>query len=241
MPKFLGRSFVLLSLLSCQTKKPSPKTVSKEIVAGRYLQLIDSSENADSNDFKYKIIQKLLNGDSNFFKQLNDNLDICYRQLAEERHTDSLLHTGRLSLLGCEEAYRFHWLGAYCDQQLMVTIGKQKDNIRLEFIEYESAPGDSAACTITRQSGKSIPVKAWNHLKTTIDFAYFWSLESNDEYTRVPGGANWKVTGYQINNDKIPGSQRIHSVYRHSPGIRAFSAIGFEMLQLSGEKTTCFY
>ncbi len=240
MPKFVGSSIVLLSLLSCQSRKPTGNYISKDSVVSKYLTLADSAETTDSNDLKYRILKSYLANDSSFFASLNHNLDIYQQEMEIEGRADSCLQAGKLAMQEYEEVYRFRWSGAFCYHHLMITIGKRKNDIQLNFLEYQSTPGLSSPCTVTRRSATSISEKEWLHLKATIDFAYFWSLESQETYTAMDG-SDWKVEGFLLEDHHPVKTGKFHSVYRHSPGVRAFSAIGFEMLKLSGQKTHCFY
>jgi len=232
MPKFLGSGFVLLSLFSCQAKKAPPGNYSKDSVVHKYLHLLDSSENADSNDLKYKILKNYLADDSGFFINLDRNLDIYKQEMDNEQRVDSCLDAARLSAKGFEEVYRFYWSGAFCYHRLMITVGKQPNGVLLDFVEYQYAPDNQFPCRVTRRMSKPVSGEAWDHLKNTIQFAYFWSMEPHEDNLSLDG-SDWKVEGFT--------AARFHSVYRHSPGVRAFSAIGFEMLKLSGQKTHCFY
>jgi len=239
MPKFVGSSFVVLSLLSCQSRKPASNAISKDSVVNKYLHLLDSSENADSNDLKYKILKNYMRDDSSFFNDLDRNLDIYKQEMENEQRADSCLSAGKLSAQDFEEVYRFYWSGAFCYHRLMITIGKRRKGVQLDFVEYRSSPQYGLPCTITRRAGKTLSEAAWQHLKATVGFAYFWSMEPHEDNTGTDG-SDWKVEGFLAGDPAAEGG-RFHSVYRHSPGIRAFSAIGFEMLQLSGQKTHCFY
>jgi len=208
-------------------------------VVNRYLHLLDSSENADSNDLKYKILKGYATNDSGFFAVLDRNLDIYTQEMETQRLSDSCLHAGRLSAQDFEEVYRFYWSGAFCRHRLMVTVGKHTNGIQLDFVEYQSASDYTIPCTVTRRGSKTLSEAAWQHLKTTIEFAYFWSMAPHEDNTGTDG-SDWKVEGFMAGDQRFT-SDRFHSVYRHSPGVRAFSAIGFEMLKLAGQKTHCFY
>ena len=232
MPKFVGSGFVLLSLFSCQAKKPASYGISKDSVVHKYLHLLDSSENADSNDLKYKILKSYLADDSPFFANLDRNLDIYKQEMENGQRADSCLDAVKLSAQGFEEVYRFYWSGAFCYHRLMITVGKQPNGVLLHFVEYQSSPDYQLPCVVTRRISRPVSGAAWKHLKNTIQFAYFWSMEPHEDNVSTDG-SDWKVEGFMTG--------RFHSVYRHSPGVRAFSAIGFEMLQLSGQKTHCFY
>ncbi|MBS1563705.1 MAG: hypothetical protein JST39_04915 [Bacteroidetes bacterium] len=239
MPKFVGSSFMLLSLFSCQGRKPVVQPNTKDSVVNKYLRLVDSSGDADTNDLKYKILKGYIHDDSSFFSNLDRNLDIYRRQREEEQQADSCVQAVQLSAQDFEEAYRFCWAGAFCRHRLMITIGRQRDGVLLRFVEYESSPDTGIPCLVTRRAQKLLPEAAWEHLVTTVDFAYFWSMEPQDDKVDTEGSA-WKLEGYQA-RDGAGGHPRSHCVYRQSPGVRAFSAIGFEMLKLSGQKTHCFY
>lgn len=238
MPKFVGSSFVVLSLLSCQGKKPAGHAFSKDSVVNKYLHLLDSSDNADSNELKYKMLKGYINDDSSFFTDLDRNLEVYKQEREAERLADSCLHIGRLSEQAYEEAYRFYWTGSFCYHKLAITVGKHKKGIRLDFIEYQSSADLSMPCIVTRHAGKTLSEAAWQHLKATIGFAYFWSMEPHEDDAGTDG-SDWKVEGFLAG--PLHESGHFHSVYRHSPGVRAFSAIGLEMVKLSGQATHCFY
>lgn len=230
---------MVLSLLSCQGRKPASHTISKDSVVNKYLQLMDASGNTDSNELKYQILKNYMRDDSSFFNNLDRNLDIYKQEMENEQLADSCLAAGKLSAQGFEEVYRFYWSGSFCYHRLMITIGRREKGVQLDFVEYQSSPHYSLPCTITRRARRAISEAAWQHLKATIGFAYFWSMEPHEDNTGTDG-SDWKVEGF-LASDTATESHRFHSVYRHSPGVRAFSAIGFEMLKLSGQKTHCFY
>ncbi|HEY4150874.1 MAG TPA: hypothetical protein VGM41_18175 [Chitinophagaceae bacterium] len=241
MPKFVGSSIVVLSLLSCQGRKPPVGSyVSKDSVLSKYLTLIDSIETPDSNDLKYKILKSYLADDSGFFENLNHNLDIYQQEMEMEERADSCLQADRSGLQEYEEVYRFRWTGAFCFHRLAITAGKRKNDIRLDFIEYQSSVDGSVPCTVTRRFTRTLSEKEWLHLKASVDFAYFWTMETQEHNTNVDG-SDWKIEGFVQEDPRLAKTGKYHGVYRHSPGLRAYSAIGYELLRLSGQKTHCFY
>jgi hypothetical protein len=131
-------AIVLLFLISCNTRKENTVTYQlRDSIIKKDFKFIDSSGEYDTTDINYKALKAYINNDTAFFKMLDAKITEATQEKAIEKFIDTCLNQPRLQDLNADEAYRFVYGAAFCNEEYNITVSKKGDSVNLHFVIYE--------------------------------------------------------------------------------------------------------
>lgn len=203
----------------------------------KYFQVIDSLPYIDSLDQDFKLLKAYHTGDTAFLRKNYDNVAglLKYRKEMLENHICE--EPAALNTLNYEEAYRFSYGAAFCDQSANLTIGKSGDSITVDLYLYEYND-DQTECKILTHTMQLADKSTWDILINGIEQSDFWGLKEDNGRHGVDGSV-LTVTGYERPIKAFEG--RYKKIYRWSAEAMTIGILFKKLLDLSGTKVDCFH
>src|SRR5689334_8189883 len=139
--------FIIILTFSCNNGKKNSMPSLKDSLLAQYFNLIDSIPGADTIDERYKMLKYVYYNDTNSLKgriSFFVNNFKSYQSGAFGRchgPYDSDLRT-------YQECYRFEFSAAFCNNWIVLSIGKKNDTMLLDYLLFELSNDERSCDTV---------------------------------------------------------------------------------------------
>lgn len=234
----ISRLLILIVLTSCQQSRPEKvQTELRDSLVTQYLQLLDSAKWADSMSLQHQLLVAYNRNDTSALQSAVQSLKDNIKKIAKYPSPVSCYTPPPITAFGFDEAYRFQYSAAFCDQSTIITIGNRNDSIYIAGYHYTHDYMTDSCVTV--DSLKNIlTIDQWTKLQTSMYRADIWGLkESNGIYGF--DGSSLSVIGYQKPINAFAG--RYNRVRRWAAERSALGESFKLVLDLSGIRVKCFH
>ncbi len=229
---------LIVLLIACQTKKGQEvKMEPRDSIIKEYLRLLDSTKWADSLNPQHQLLVAYNHNDTVFLNNLVTSLRKSILNSTKYPLPPPCIEPKAIDKYDFDEAFRFEYSAAFCDQSVNITVGERKDSIFL--IGYHNTGNYlSDSCFSVDSVEIQISQNQWQEITRQIKRADFWGLKSSI-HTVGFDGSDLIVTGYEKPINAYQG--RYHNVIRWAAEETALGEAFYTVWQMSKIKVPCFH
>lgn len=202
-----------------------------------YLNLGDSISWTDTTDPRHKLLLAYNKNDTAYIKQTLKSAQEALIETRKYPSPTSCFTPQPINSFDFNEAYRFQYEAAFCDQSVNITVGERHDSIFLLAYHYKH-DYKTDSCLSVEKTEKLLSAKQWEAIQFSIFRADLWGMKS---YNGISGmdGSSLTVIGYQKPKNAFEG--RYNKVGRWAAEKSALGESFKLVLDISRIKVPCFH
>ncbi|RYZ78023.1 MAG: hypothetical protein EOP04_30440 [Proteobacteria bacterium] len=228
---------IIFALFSCKEDKKNYAVGGKrDSLVSNYFKLIDSLNALDSLEPQTRMLLAYTENDTNYMKAVINDLQVSYSESRAHFQTNRRLEPAGVTTYGFEEAYRFQYSAAFCDQSVDITIGKKGDSVLLYGYRYTWIFGTDS-CISVDSTKAFLSYDQSQNLSKSLTRTDLWGLKASAGNVGFDG-SNLFVTAYEkaVNARR----SRYTKIHRWSPQKTALGECFKLALELSKFQIACF-
>ena len=230
--------FFLVGLASCNSKiNQRMQDEPRDSLLRAYLKLSSSISWVDITDPEHKILVAYNTNDTAYLRQTLNSVQAALVEVREHPDPTSCFKPQPITTYGFNEAYRFQYEAAFCDQTVNITVGERQDSIFMLTYHYRHDYKTDSCLSVVKME-KLLSPKQWEAIQQSIFRADLWGMKFSNGRGGMDG-SNLTVTGYEKPRNAFEG--HYNKVKRW---VAEKSALGesFKLvLDISGIKAPCFH
>jgi hypothetical protein len=209
----------------------------RDSLVKEYLRILDSTRWVDSLHPQHKLLKAYNSNDTLSLKEAIVTLRAEINESVKYPSPTSCYTPPSIASYGFDEAYRFQYSAAFCDQSVNVTIGIKNDSIFIYSYHYtHNYMTDS--CVSVDSLKNVLAIGQWEEVRYSMMRADIWGLKATNGI-RGMDGSGLSVIGYQKPINAFEG--RYNRVSRWAAEKSALGESFKLVLDLSGIKVRCFH
>ncbi|RYG27678.1 MAG: hypothetical protein EOO01_41000, partial [Chitinophagaceae bacterium] len=103
----------------------------RDSLVTHYIKLVDSLNSFDSLDSRTRMLLAYMANDTAYMKAVNYDLEEAFDESREHFQARRKIQPPDITTYNFDEAYRFQYSAAFCDQSVDITIGSKNDSVLL--------------------------------------------------------------------------------------------------------------
>ena len=228
---------LLLALFACGSNNNDSHKISKrDSLVSKFLDITDSLPWTDTVDHQRKLLLAYRNDDTAYLRRTVEEVQDLMKFRDEFSRRPSCPETSGLDITTFEEAYKFEYGTAFCNQGITIIVGERNDSVLL--LGYHNKfDYFTDSCLSYTYIEKPLTKAQWEIIQQHTLRADFWGLKPKNDRNGVDG-SGLTVTGYQRPVNAFQG--RYHKVYRWAAEKMALGELFKNVLDLTQIKSHCF-
>ena len=241
--KILIASILAIILFSCKNQSNiNQSQITKDSLLNKYLAISNAKTFFDASEASILFLKAYNSNDTDALKRICELAESISKEIGASKY-DSCINLTDLKELKVDEAYRFSYWQAFCDNSLNITITKKDSIFKIHYISFRGwiDENNKINCSITNEFDKLISIIDWEKFKKMINHSDFWTL---NQVSQQPGGTDGNgvtVSGYIKGDINRPYNKtdKFHMVYRWWIDGTDLVNPFLEIVKLSGKKSGC--
>jgi hypothetical protein len=183
----------------------------KDTLLKQYMAISKVDPYFDASETSAVFLEAYYRNDTLTLKRIFDSRQDAIMQREANKY-DSCIHLSDLQYLQVDEAYRFLYWQAFCDNSLNITISRNDSLVKIHYVCFQGS-NDKIPCALKSEFEKSLTIKDWEEFKKALVHADFWALKQNNEVWGYDGNGV-TVLGFIQGNKPLNKIDKFHSAYR---------------------------
>ena len=228
----------LIFLFSCrEANRTSDKEIGyRDSLVAEYLALQDSIRWFDTANPMRDFLLAYNKNDTNYLKESIKTVQDAV--LRSKMPSPTFCSTPKaINSFGFEEAYRFEYMAAFCDQAINLTVGHRNQTTQITAYHY-TFDYLKDSCLSYKIIERTIPKSQWDSISADLKYADLWGLKERI-YQVGFDGSSLRVTGFIKPTNEFEG--RYTQVSRWSAEKSALGQAFKHVLDISGISVNCFH
>jgi len=221
---------------TCKDKDKLTHVTIKDSLLNQYMTIAHDNPYFDNPEESASFLDAYYRNDTISLKQIYISKLDAVKKYKGGKNCDSCFHLLDLKGLNVDEAYRFMYSQAFCDNSLCLTISKKDGLIKLHCISFPSL--DTVIRNNSSAFEKTLSINDWTDFKNSIDHSDFWALKRENGKSGLDGN-DITVLGFIKSNESPGEKDKFHGVYRFwAEGTDLITPFK-KILTLSGKNLGC--